>query len=81
MPVMLQVRNLPDDIHAKLKLRAKAANMSLSDYVTQRLAEMVATSTLGEIIMLNKASGKPPIWTTEEIVAAVRELRGPLELE
>jgi len=38
---MLQVRNLPDDVHAKLKARAAEARMSLSDYVAQELAELV----------------------------------------
>lgn len=38
---MLQVRNLPDEVHAKLKQRAAEARMSLSDYVAQELALLV----------------------------------------
>jgi plasmid stability protein len=41
MPVMLQVRNLPDDVHAKLKERAALARMSLSDFAAQELAKAV----------------------------------------
>jgi plasmid stability protein len=50
MPVMLQVRNLPDDVHAKLKQRAAAARMSLSDYVATELAKLVTYRTNAEIL-------------------------------
>jgi plasmid stability protein len=50
MPVMLQVRNLPDDVHAKLKQRAAAERMSLSDYVAHELAKLVAYRSNSEII-------------------------------
>jgi len=47
---MLQVRNLPDDVHAKLKQRAKDAGMSLSEYVAEQLAEFVRYRTNAEIL-------------------------------
>jgi plasmid stability protein len=50
MPVMLQVRNLPDDVHAKLKQRAQAERMSLSDYVASELAKLVEYRSNREII-------------------------------
>jgi plasmid stability protein len=31
MPKMIQLRNVPDDLHRKLKARAALAGMSLSD--------------------------------------------------
>lgn len=46
---MLQVRNLPDDVHAKLKARAAEARMSLSDYVAQELAELVRYRSNAEL--------------------------------
>ncbi len=49
MPIMLQVRNLPDDVHAKLKARAAEARMSLSDYVAQQLAELVRYRSNAEL--------------------------------
>jgi plasmid stability protein len=49
MPVMLQVRNLPDDVHAKLKARAREERLSLSDYVARELSEIVATRSNREI--------------------------------
>lgn len=50
MPVMLQVRNLPDDVHAKLKQRAKDAGMSLSEYVGGVLADLVRYRSNAEIL-------------------------------
>lgn len=47
---MLQVRNLPDDVHAKLKQRARAAGMSLSEYVAGQLAELVQYRSNAEIL-------------------------------
>lgn len=47
---MLQVRNLPDDVHAKLKQRAREAGMSLSDYVGAQLAELVRYRSNAEIL-------------------------------
>jgi plasmid stability protein len=50
MPVMLQVRNLPDEVHRKLKERAAESRMSLSDYVADQLAKHVAYRSNREII-------------------------------
>ncbi|HEY0260174.1 MAG TPA: antitoxin [Lacisediminihabitans sp.] len=47
---MLQVRNLPDDVHLKLKRRAADAGMSLSDYVGRELARLVSVSTVAEVM-------------------------------
>ena len=33
MSKMIQVRNVPDEVHRTLKLRATAKGMSLSDYI------------------------------------------------
>lgn len=50
MPVMLQVRNLPDEVHARLKARAAEERMSLSDFVARELAELVAYRSNAEIM-------------------------------
>ncbi len=75
---MLQVRNLSDDVHARLKERAKAARMSLSDYVASELAKLVSVPTMDEALARMKAHRErfgPSKITTEEIVRAVREER------
>lgn len=37
MSVMIQVRNVPEELHRKAKARAALAGMSLSDYVLKQL--------------------------------------------
>jgi plasmid stability protein len=49
MARMLQVRNLPDEVHEKLKARAADERMTLSDYVARELAKLVQYRTMSEI--------------------------------
>lgn len=72
---MLQVRNLPDDVHAKLKQRAKDEGLSLSDYVSRELAALVSTKSNREIVEWAKAHPLFPDITTEDIVQAVHDGR------
>lgn len=46
---MLQVRNLPDDVHDRLKSRAAEAGMTLSAYVGRELTRLAATPTFEEL--------------------------------
>jgi plasmid stability protein len=46
---MLQVRDVPADVHRILKARAAAAGQSLSDYVLKELERSAATPTLEEL--------------------------------
>lgn len=57
MSKMLQVRNVPDDVHAKLRARAAAAGMSLSEYTLRRLVEDVEQPTLDEVFAESERSG------------------------
>ncbi|WP_425328565.1 FitA-like ribbon-helix-helix domain-containing protein [Ruania zhangjianzhongii] len=43
---MLQVRNLPNELHAALKERARSERMTMSDYVTKVLQRDLAKPTL-----------------------------------
>ncbi|MBT3274835.1 MAG: hypothetical protein HN368_16895, partial [Spirochaetales bacterium] len=46
---MIQVRNVPDDIHRRLKSRAALAGMTLSDYLLAELRRTVEKPTIEEI--------------------------------
>lgn len=70
---MLQVRNLPEEVHDKLKERARAERMSLSDYVARELTRMTQYRSNAEI--LQAARGVNPLLDRDTIVAAVRESR------
>lgn len=46
---MLQVRNVPEDIHRRLKSRAAQAGTSLSEYVLVELKRMAELPTFDEL--------------------------------
>jgi len=45
----IQIRNVPPDLHRKLKLRAIDEGMSLSDYLLREAERAVARPTLAEL--------------------------------
>ena len=47
---MIQIRNVPDDVHRELKVRAARAGMSLSDFLNAELARLVARRPLVELL-------------------------------
>jgi antitoxin FitA len=49
MSKMLQVRNVPDDVHAALVAQARDAGMSLSEYVGRELLRLAAAPSLAEL--------------------------------
>jgi plasmid stability protein len=73
MAKMLQVRNLPDEVHARLKQRAAEERMSLSDYVAQELTKLVRYRSNAEIIA--DARKKTFDISREEIVEGIRRDR------
>ncbi len=48
MPRMIQVRNVPEVLHRRLKARAASTGMSLSDYLLAELREIADRPTLDE---------------------------------
>ncbi|MCC6468524.1 MAG: hypothetical protein IT563_09395 [Alphaproteobacteria bacterium] len=49
MSVMIQIRNVPESLHRRLKSRAALAGMSLSDYLLSELREVAERPTLDEM--------------------------------
>ena len=78
MSKMIQIRNVPDDLHRELKMRAAAAGMSLSDYIKRELGLRRSKSTIREIGARRRArsGGKKSTLTTQEVVDIIRESRG-----
>ncbi|MCI0689167.1 MAG: hypothetical protein L0Y54_18335 [Sporichthyaceae bacterium] len=74
MAKMLQVRNVPDDVHEALRARAAAEGKSLSDFVLDELRRVVARPPLREVF--NRARGRGGRVSFEEAVEALREERG-----
>ena len=48
MSKMIQIRNVPDALHCRLKARAAMAGMSLSDYLLSEMREIAELPTLAE---------------------------------
>lgn len=49
MTVMIQIRNVPEMLHRRLKARAALAGMSLSDYLLCEIRQVAERPTLEEL--------------------------------
>ena len=56
MSKMVQIRNVPDALHRKLKVRAAGSGQTLSDYLLTELERLAARPTRDE--MLAKLHGR-----------------------
>lgn len=50
MPRMVQIRNVPDALHRKLKVRAADAGQTLTDYLLAELQRVGARPTRDEML-------------------------------
>lgn len=48
--MMVQIRNVPDELVHELKARAAAQRMSLSDFLLARLGEIAGEPTLDDVL-------------------------------
>ena len=70
---MIQIRNVPDGLHRKLKSRAALAGMSLSDYLLQQIREVAERPTMEE--MRARLARRAPVKLSEDTADAVRAER------
>ena len=73
MPVMVQIRNVPSDLHRQLKARAALEGMSLSDYLLRELRHSIDRPTLEE--MRKRLSSRQRVRPRPSPAAAVRAER------
>jgi antitoxin FitA len=71
---MIQVRNVPDDVHRTLKTRAAAAGMTLSDYIKRDLEHAASRPSIEEIDARVAARGHSGL-RTATVLSALREVR------
>ena len=77
VPKAIQVRDVPDHVHATLRARAAAAGVSLSEYLRLEITRLAGRPTMAEVIARAAARGGGGA-SREAIVAAVRAGRdGP----
>ena len=76
MAKTLQIRDVPDDLHATLRARAAHAGQSVSDYLLDLLRELAARPTMAEIVRRAEALARAGDGATRaEVHAALREGR------
>jgi len=76
MPKMIQIRNVPDEVHKALKVRAATEGMSLSDFLRREVTRVAGTLTLREAFERARARGSVEL--DEDPTVTIRRLRGPL---
>ena len=76
MPKAVQIRDVPDDVHATLRARAATAGMSLSEYLRGELIRAAGQETIAEV--LARARARHGGIERGEAASVIREMRGPI---
>ena len=71
---MIQIRNVPDELHLVLKVRAAKSGMTLSDYLLAEVRAIAEKPTLTELSERIRHRGSPGI-EPETIVELIRQDR------
>jgi antitoxin FitA len=73
----IQVKDVPDDVHATLRARAAGAGMSLQEYLLGRLIDEAHTPTLDEVLARagSRAGGRAPLHAAVRAVRSDRDSR------
>jgi plasmid stability protein len=70
---MVQIRNVPDTLHRKLKVRAADSGQTLSDYLLAELERLAERPTRDE--MLNRLHGRKRVTLKTSAAIVIREER------
>ena len=70
---MIQIRNVPDDVHRTIKMRAAAEGLSLSDYLLREIERDARRPTLEEVLVKIRRAGS--VHPGEDSATAVRAER------
>lgn len=73
MGVLIQIRDVRDDVHRTLKARAAREGVSLSEYLRAELERVAASPTPDEL--LERLQSRRPARRTETTAAALRAVR------
>jgi antitoxin FitA len=76
MSKMIQIRNVPDDLHKAIKVKAAKAGMSLSEYLLRVISEEAQQLTLED--WFERVGKRERVELTEDPAVTIRRLRGPL---
>jgi antitoxin FitA len=73
----IQVKDVPEEVHAVLRSRAAAAGQSLQEYLLARLREEAAAPTLEELfdVIEHRSGGRLDLETAARLVREDRDER------
>jgi plasmid stability protein len=76
MSTMIQIRNVPDELHRRLKARAALSGLSLSDYLLNEIREVASRPTIEELrARLESRGASAPTPSPAKAVRAERDGR------
>jgi antitoxin FitA len=73
MSKMIQIRNVPDELHRTLKAKAARLGMTLSDYLLSEIEQVAEKPTLGE--MMERLRDREPVELDEPPEVTIRRMR------
>ena len=73
MSKMIQIRNVPDELHRKLKVRAAERGTTLSDYLLAEVEEIADRPTLSEL--MERLATDEPVVLDEPPEVTIRRIR------
>jgi antitoxin FitA len=77
MSKMIQIRDVPDEMHRVLKMQAAAEGISLSDLIKRELGVMSGRMSFEELSARVRERGPSKV-KTENTVRYIREARGEI---
>jgi plasmid stability protein len=73
MSKMIQIRNVPDELHRKLKMRAVERGTTLSDYLLAEVEEIADRPTVAEL--MERLAAEEPVEVDEPPEITIRRFR------
>jgi plasmid stability protein len=74
---MVQIRNVPVELHRRLKARAALEGLSMSDFVLREVTRALERPSRAEVI--ERLRSRPRLKLGDEVVVALREERARYE--
>ena len=74
MSKMVQIRNMPDDVHRRLKSKAAAEGTSLSEFLLREVTKVADGLSWLEVV--ERARLRGPVHLDRPIEEIIREMRG-----
>jgi antitoxin FitA len=75
MAKTLQIRDVPDDVHATARARAAASGMSVSEYLLRQITELMRRPTQAEVFARAARHAREDGPTVDDILTAIEEGR------